>query len=666
MAPCTGFDTDQIKDKARKDLLYLLEGVRGKKILVIERELGDSLRLFVKYSTLLEYGVTKTFFLENGDADVSQQNVVFIARGECAKHAQSIADHIKRMQRETQTGHEFSIFWVPRRTLVSEKILEDAGVLGDTSVAEFPLYFMPLEKDLLSLGLEDSFADLYLRKDPTPIFIMARALMLIQQKHGLFPRVTGKGDNGKKLADLLARMRQELTAGEDSTESTKLGLTPSNNMESLIVIDREVDFATPLLTQLTYEGLIDEVVGISNNRAMVDTSIVGAATQAPVGTSRGSVSSASTQEKKRQIELDSSDKLYPQLRDTNFAIVGPLLNKVARRLKDNYDQFSNRQTNQTVAEMRGFVDNYPSYQAEQKSLKVHTGLAEEIMKHTRTDQFTSLLEIQQNLAAGADPASQHDPIEELIAREAPLTEVLRVLCLESCISGGIKPRELATFKRNILQAYGYQHILTLDALEKLQLLLSRTSPMATMIPISSTVATTATKTNYTYLRKALRLIVDEVNEQDPNDIAYVYSGYAPLSIRLVQCILQKQYLTSITRGGGANSGAAGTGGASQGWRGFEEVIKHVRGQTFDEVQKGEDKAVKARALLTGSGEKKTVFVVFLGGITFTEIAALRFIAKKEEARKQIIICTTSIVSGPRIMDVAIEKGTLGKNTAPAV
>jgi hypothetical protein len=40
--------------------------------------------------------------------------------------------------------------------------------------------------------------------------------------------------------------------------------------------------------------------------------------------------------------------------------------------------------------------------------------------------------------------------------------------------------------------------------------------------------------------------------------------------------------------------------------------------------------VKARALLTGSGEKKIVFVVFLGGITFTEIAALRFIAKKEE------------------------------------
>ena len=534
------------------------------------------------------------------------------------------------MQRQSQTGHEFSIFWVPRRTLVAEKILEESGVLGDTTIAEFPLYFLPLEKDLLSLELDESFADLYLRNDPTPTYMMARALMLIQQKHGLFPRITGKGDNAKKLADLLSRMQQELNAGEDTTESTKGGLTHSTTTESLIIIDREIDYATPLLTQLTYEGLIDEVVGIKNNQADVDTSIIGVTSQAPQ-TSGKPAGPASVPSKKRKILLDSSDKLYDQLRDTNFAIVGSLLNKVARRLQTDYDS---RHTTKTTSELRDFVSKLPAYQAEQQSLKVHTGLAEEIMKHTRTEQFSHILEIQQNLAAGADPSTQHDAIEELIARDAPLTEVLRLLCLESCISGGIKPRELETFKKMILQAYGYQHLLTLNALEKLQLLLSRTSPMAVMIPMAGATTHTGTKTNYTYLRKALRLIVDEVNEHDPNDIAYVYSGYAPLSVRLVQCILQKQYVTSIIRGGNTNN-TVPSGGASTGWRGFDDAVKHVRGQTFDEIQKGEDKAVKAKALLSGSGEKKTVFVVFLGGITFTEIAALRFIAKKEEGDWQL-------------------------------
>ena len=35
-------------------------------------------------------------------------------------------------------------------------------MLGDISVEEFPLHFIPLEQDVLSLALEDSFGDLYL------------------------------------------------------------------------------------------------------------------------------------------------------------------------------------------------------------------------------------------------------------------------------------------------------------------------------------------------------------------------------------------------------------------------------------------------------------------------------------------------------------------------
>lgn len=538
-------------------------------------------------------------------------------------------DQIRRLQRDSQSPHEFHIFWVPRRTLLSDKVLEEAGVLGDTTVAELPLFFFPLEKDLLSLELDDSFRDLYLAKDPTSIFLLSKALMGIQQKHGLFPRIIGKGDNAKRVAELLARMRQELLAGEDVNETDKIGLTPSTTTESIIIIDREVDFVTPLLTQLTYEGLIDEVFGVQNSQTEVDSTIVGTTpAQPPSQTAAAASPVGSAQTRKRKIQLDSSDKLFDQIRDANFAVVGGMLNGIARRLRDDYES---RHSSKTTAELKAFVQKLPGYQAEQQSLKIHTNLAEEILKYTRAENFNKLLEVQQNLAAGADPSSQFEAIEELIARDTPLPQVLRLLCIYSCISGGIKSKELDHFRRLILQGYGYQHLLTLHNLEKLQMFLSRASPLASMIPMSGASAgPTGTKTNYTYLRKQLRLIVDEVNEGDPNDIAYVYSGYAPLSIRLVQCILQKQYLQSITRGNGVAAAAGSTGSGVQGWRGFDDAVKHARGATFDEVQKGEDKAVKARALLSGSGEKKTVFVVFVGGISFTEIAALRFIAKQEE------------------------------------
>ncbi|KAI0817703.1 Sec1-like protein [Xylaria sp. FL0064] len=659
MAPHAGFDTEHIRDKARTNLLHLLEGVRGKKNLVIERSLASPVGVIVKVSTLHDYGVDKFFFLENDNADTSQRNVIFMARGECARHAQAIASQVKRLQRESQTGHEFHIFWVPRRTLVSDKLLEEAGVLGDVNISELPIYFFPLERDILSLELDDSFRDLYLFKDTTPAFLMAKALMGIQSKHGLFPRVIGKGDHAKRVAELLARMRQEILAGGTTNEANKTGLAPSNSIESIIVIDREVDFVTPLLTQLTYEGLIDELWGIQNNQTDVDSTIVGAPPQ-PQSQS-ASTPNPSPASRKRKIQLDSSDKLYEGLRDTNFAIVGTLLNKVARRLQSDYES---RHGSKTTAELKDFVKKLPSYQAEHQSLKIHTGLAEEIMKHTRTDQFSRLLEAQQNLAAGADPTSQHDAIEELIARNTPIDQVLRLMCIYSCISGGVKSKDFDHFRRLVLEGYGYQHLLTLHNLEKLQLFLSRSSPMSNMIPMPGAGSATGTKTNYSYLRKQLRLIVDEVNEQDPDDIAYVYSGYAPLSIRLVQCVLQKQYLFSVTRTNASAGTGTVAGSGAQGWRGFDEVVKHARGPAFDDIQKGEDKAVKARALLSGGSDKKTVFVVFVGGITFTEIAALRFIAKKEEARRNIVICATSIISGNKMMEAAIEKSSPRKCSAP--
>ncbi|KAG6295428.1 hypothetical protein E4U09_002171 [Claviceps aff. purpurea] len=653
MAPRSDFSTEQVRNKARKDLLYLLEGVRGKKNIVFDKSLVGPIGTIVKVNTLQEYGVDKFFVLENDNVDTSQQNVVFIARGECGRHAETIASQIKRVRSQSHTTHEFHVFWVPRRTLVSDQLLEEAGVLGDVNISELPLFFFPLEKDVLSLELDDSFRDLYLSKDVTPTYLLAKALMEVQQHHGLFPRIIGKGDNAKRVSDLLVRMRQEHLAGEDTSDSTTAGLTPSTTNESIIIIDREVDLVTPLLTQLTYEGLIDEVFEIQNNQTKVDTTIVGAPAR--------SGAAATTQGRKETVLLDSSDKLYDQLRDANFAIVGGMLNKVARRLQQVQSDYESKHKTKTLAELKEFVGQLPGYQQEHRSARIHTGMAEEIIKHTRTDQFKGLLEVQQNLAAGADPSSQFDGIEELIACNAPLRETLRLLCIYSCISGGVKPKEFEQFRKLILQGYGHQHLLTLYNLEKLQLFLSRSSPLAGMIPMTGgNTVTTGTKTNYTYLRKQLRLIVDEVQEDNPNDIAYVYSGYAPLSIRLVQCVLQKKYLTSICKGGSApGPGAASAPWVGQGWHGFDEAVKHARGKTFYELQRGQDKAVKARALLSGNGAKQTVFVVFVGGITFTEIAALRFIAK-QEVRRNIIICTTSIISGNRMMDAAIETGSFAK------
>jgi hypothetical protein len=56
--------------------------------------------------------------------------------------------------------------------------------------------------------------------------------------------------------------------------------------------------------------------------------------------------------------------------------------------------------------------------------------------------------------------------------------------------------------------------------------------------------------------------VDDVDEFHPNDISYVYSGYAPLSVRLVQCALQKPGTTTAASAASINAGGLLATGAS--------------------------------------------------------------------------------------------------------
>lgn len=61
----------------------------------------------------------------------------------------------------------------------------------------------------------------------------------------------------KEVVDLMMRMRREL-GGRDMQVPPQI--------DNLLILDRVVDPLTPLLTQLTYEGLIDEIFGISNSK----------------------------------------------------------------------------------------------------------------------------------------------------------------------------------------------------------------------------------------------------------------------------------------------------------------------------------------------------------------------------------------------------------------
>jgi len=57
----------------------------------------------------------------------------------------------------------------------------------------------------------------------------------------------------------------------------------------------------------------------------------------------------------------------------------------------------------------------------------------------------------EDLIAGFEPVSQLPAIEELIARDVPATDILRLLCLQSLVGGPIKPKDTDNIRKQFLQ-----------------------------------------------------------------------------------------------------------------------------------------------------------------------------------------------------------------------
>lgn len=150
-------------------------------------------------------------------------------------------------------------------------------------------------------------------------------------------------------------------------------------------------------------------------------------------------------------------------------------------------------------------------------------------------------------------------IEELITRGLPLNQTLRLLVLHSLVAGGIKAKSFDPIRREILQVYGYDKLPFLLALDKAGLLVRQSS------------ASSAPKPLFPTLRKQLRLVVDDAEDPDSDDISFAYSGYAPLSVRLVQCVAQKGAVLSAPAGSEAAS-ARPKAHPIVGWKGFEDVL----------------------------------------------------------------------------------------------
>ncbi|KAM8866504.1 vacuolar protein sorting-associated protein 33A [Synchiropus picturatus] len=569
-----------LREAARKELREFLDKCAGSKAIVWDEYLTGPFGLIAQYSLLKEHEVEKMFTLKGGrlpSADV--KNIIFFVRPRL-ELMDIIAENV--FSEDKQSPREFHILFVPRRSMLCEQRLKEQGVLGSfTNIEEYILDLIPYDGDLLSMEYESAFRECYLENDQTSLYHTAKGLMTLQALYGTIPQIYGKGECARHVANMMLRMKREFAGSQNQ-------ILPV--FDSLLLLDRNVDLLTPLATQLTYEGLIDEIYGITNGYVKLPPEKFAQKKQ-------GETSKDLPTEAKK-LQLNSAEELYAEIRDKNFNAVGAALSKKAKIISAAFEE---RHNAKTVGEIKQFVSQLPHMQAARSSLANHTSVAELIKDITTSESFFDNLTVEQEFMTGVDTDKVNTYIEDCIAQKDPLIKILRLVCMQSVCNNGLKQKILDYYKREILQTYGYEHMLTLNNLEKGGLLKLQTG----------------SRNNYPTIRKTLKLWMEDANEQNPNDISYVYSGYAPLSIRLTQVL------------------------ARPGWRSIEEVLKMLPGPHFEERQQLPPGLHKKRQ----QGENRTTLVFFLGGVTYAEIAALRFLSQMEDSGMEYVIATTKLING---------------------
>lgn len=317
------------------------------------------------------------------------------------------------------------------------------------------------------------------------------------------------------------------------------------------------------------------------------------------------------------LPLNDLDTLYVEVRDQHVEKFGSFLQDQAVALKESHANFSDK--NKDLTEIHQFVKQIPIFTQNLKSLTNHIHLAELIKHTTEQTEFRQRWQTERSMV---ESETCYDTIEDLIASQFPVFRLLRLLCLQSVTSGGIKTNKYETLKREVVQTYGYEYLFVLQNLEKMGLLRKKES----MWDVTSSFAT---------LRKQLALIQADVDPLNPDDVSYVSSGYAPISARIIQ--------TSM-----------------RGWTGKEDALRELPGRGIDIMQRSppEDFATALRTKVgstlgnwaeqnrgKSSEEKPVLLIYFVGGLTYAEIASIRFMSKQQNFPYKIICCTTKIING---------------------
>jgi len=173
-------------------------------------------------------------------------------------------------------------------------------------------------------------------------------------------------------------------------------------LDCAVLVDRDLDLASVLLTPATYTALLDEVVGLSCG-----------VLELPEGGSR---------------YLSYDDQVYSQIKNRHFSDVFSFLSSKAKQLNAERERCQKME----MKEMREFVTNQlKGVTALKRSVATHIGCCEAIITALGS-RFEGLLTVEQSMLKGINRRESTAYIKECLATgSGSRAATLRLMCLHS-------------------------------------------------------------------------------------------------------------------------------------------------------------------------------------------------------------------------------------------
>jgi len=320
---------------------------------------------------------------------------------------------------------KFSIIFIPKITYECQKFIQEKGLKAELSIFNLPIELIPLDKDIITLDCNSSIKDLYVDGNLDVLSKLTRSIIKFETIFGKIKYKYAKGDNARILKKLLDQ-EEEISPFDTDSE-----------IFASIILDRSVDFITPLCSQGTYESLLDEYFNIDLNVIKVQPDIL----------------ALKDQEKESiKLELSSKNKFYANIRDLNFNHLRIYLhNKVKEEVNFRKEHANNQKiNNQNVNELSEFLEKFKKFQSEREILSNHVCLAEHLTNSTKHPIFSEILRMEQYMLYDELPTYIYEFYESEIAKQSDLITLMRVMCIESLVHNGMKPKLYDQLKRDFL------------------------------------------------------------------------------------------------------------------------------------------------------------------------------------------------------------------------